>query len=923
MLVFDTETTTDKEQSLNFGAYRFCKLDSDGKYRCHEEGFFYRDDVDRKSLQILSDFQKHTPETVEDSSDELQLYSHSEFIKEVLWKSVQAGAMLVGFNLPFDLSRVAVQWSTADNGGWSFIYSLQTSNKTGEIEPNPDRPRITVKSKDSKSAFISLVKPRKPKEWPRGRFLDLRTLAWSLRSQSYSLERACKEFNVPGKLKHEPTGRITLPEIEYCRQDVRATTDLLNAIKEEFDLHPIQLDPDRAFSPASIAKAYLKSMNVKPPAEKFAVSDQVLGIAMQSFYAGRAEIRIRHVPVPVVHTDFMSQYPTVNALLGNWNVLTAESLTFDDATEEIKKLVAETSLEDAFTQEFWKKLSFFALVLPEKDIFPVRTLYNGQTRNIGINYLTSEKPIWFAGPDLIASVLLSGKIPKIEKAIRMVAHGRQSELKSTTLRGMTAISPETDDFFKYVIEQRKLNEKEKSLAYFLKILANSGSYGLFVELSSEQLSKSANIKVFSGEEEFGQASHTTEKQGRWYFPPIASLITAGGRLLLAMLERCVRDKGGTYLFCDTDSLCIVSSKSGGDVLCPVGANNTREREQFTKALSWTEVDSIADRFSTLNPYDRNIVPYSILNIVKINKDSSGQRRQLHGYAISAKRYALYELSESELLIVDPKAHGLGYLYPPKAKTSEDDKDWSFEAWEWLLRKVHGMRSEAPNWLELPAMMRLVLSTPHVLRRFNNAIPPLNFLLCPVIDTVAGYPANVDPKRFTLIAPFTPKRDRWLNLKCVDVHGGRAYRLSLQQTSNLDRVIPQTYGYILRQYSAHPESKSIGPDGQPCTADTHGLLRRTSITAGQPRYLGKETDTRWAAGEDISLLEFEATEYRKSSGMIVADKLTREKIPQYGKRRLMRETGLSQHTIEAIQAGRPIRPRTLAILKHAIDSTVSK
>jgi hypothetical protein len=31
--------------------------------------------------------------------------------------------------------------------------------------------------------------------------------------------------------------------------------------------------------------------------------------------------------------------------------------------------------------------------------------------------------------------------------------------------------------------------------------------------------------------------------------------------------------------------------------------------------------------------------------------------------------------------------------------------------------------------------------PHVLRRLNRSTRPYNFLLCPLIDTVTGYPAG--------------------------------------------------------------------------------------------------------------------------------------------------------------------------------------
>ena len=74
-----------------------------------------------------------------------------------------------------------------------------------------------------------------------------------------------------------------------------------------------------------MAKAYLDQMGIIPPGEKFHVPhDLVPGIFMQVYYGGRAECRVRWVEVPVIHTDFTSEYPTVNALLGNWEVLTAD-----------------------------------------------------------------------------------------------------------------------------------------------------------------------------------------------------------------------------------------------------------------------------------------------------------------------------------------------------------------------------------------------------------------------------------------------------------------------------------------------------------------------------------------------------------------------------------------------------------------------
>jgi hypothetical protein len=59
-------------------------------------------------------------------------------------------------------------------------------------------------------------------------------------------------------------------------------------------------------------------------------------------------------------------------------------------------------------------------------------------------------------------------------------------------------------------------------------------------------------------------------------------------------------------------------------------------------LSWNEVNAIAKRFESLNPYDQKIVPGSILKVHKLNWNEKKERRQLYGYSIAAKRYAIHE-----------------------------------------------------------------------------------------------------------------------------------------------------------------------------------------------------------------------------------------------------------------------------------------
>jgi hypothetical protein len=107
----------------------------------------------------------------------------------------------------------------------------------------------------------------------------------------------------------------------------------------------------------------------------------------------RAECRVRRTEVPVVPVDFVSQYATVCSLLGNSELLDAKRLSFEDATKDIREMVNSISLDGAFDAEKWRDFKFFALVRPEENIFPVRTVYDGRTQNIGSNYLTSEEPI--------------------------------------------------------------------------------------------------------------------------------------------------------------------------------------------------------------------------------------------------------------------------------------------------------------------------------------------------------------------------------------------------------------------------------------------------------------------------------------------------------------------------------------------------
>jgi hypothetical protein len=937
ILAFDCETRIDDKQSLTFGPYRVCSSDDNGRYTdVREEGFFF--DPKEVALEELRELQKyvdrHNAETAPDVSNKLLLRTREDFLREVFLPMALGGSLIVGFNLPFDLSRLAADSREARrlNDDWSFV-----------MLDEPFSPRIIVTRKDGKIAFCRISgvefnpKTRKKIQLPRGRFLDVRTLAWALRNVSFNLKSLCEELKTPPKMDHKPTGKVDAREIKYARQDIRATIGTLNALRGEFERFPVDLHPDKAYSPASIVKAYLSKMGVVPPLMKFRISRKYQGIAAQTFYGGRAECRIRRTAMPVVHTDFKSEYPTVITLMKLWRLVTAKSLKIKNVTNEIRRLLEGATLEKLFKPNFWECLNCFALVLPDDDILPVRTEYDvdSSENNVGVNHLKSDTPIWFALPDLIASKLLTGKAPKIIRAIRFVGIGKQSGLESTTIAGQT-IDPRTGDFWKTVIEARELIKRNESLpmseressGYFLKIMANAG-YGIFIETTAKRVAGREALKVYSGQTSFPTTAAVIEDKGAWYCPAVASLITSAGRLFLAMLELSVRDAGGTYLFADTDSMAIVATRKGGWVPCRAGTDG----RDCALALSWKVVKRISNRFNRLNPYNRIAVP-SILKIEDVNYEN-GLQREIQGYAISSKRYTFF-VRTLKINIINPSEHGLGHLFVPRSKFDEKQgaKTWVVNTWKYLVCEALGRSHRQPRFFPLPAMMRFGITTPDVLKvlqkrqledgtLYRDRIKPFNFILSPMINREVyaddstsdqtrrfGVPTTANPDEFTLIAAFNENPSSWYEIPWVNIHDARWFYLApLAEKQNFE-ASPYTIGDIVDLYHTHAESKSLAPDGTACGPHTAGLLKRTSIIVNGSEFIGKESDRKWEQEDDISRLFPTLPIYRpEESAGLIGSSSTQNANRSVSKRKLATLTGLSTRTIRRARQGKRIRKAT--------------
>jgi hypothetical protein len=405
-LTFDCETTTDAAQSLRFGAYQ---LREDGELI--ENGLFHAEGINPGDLAVLAAVAK---------SHGLRLRTVRHFVDYVLFDQVyRQGGVVIGFNLPFDLSRIALDHGSARSsmrGGFSF-----------KLSKNTDWPRVRVKHVSSKVAFIRYGAPPK-KRTPagqakrglvvpprRGSFVDVKTLASAILSGGYSLLSLSRDVL---KVEHqkidvdEHGGPLTPEYVAYGLRDVQATwecyVELTNRLKG-YGLTTVE--PKTLYSEASLGKAYLKQMGITPWRElQPGFPPKMIGQILSTYYGGRAEVNIRREKREVLYCDFLSMYPTVCTLMGLWRFVIANGVTWRDATAETQAFLDRLGPDDMMDKAAWSGLTTLVQLCPSDDILPVRARYGGENAsNIGVNRLTSDTPLWYTLADVIAAKLLGSK----------------------------------------------------------------------------------------------------------------------------------------------------------------------------------------------------------------------------------------------------------------------------------------------------------------------------------------------------------------------------------------------------------------------------------------------------------------------------------------------------------------------------------
>ncbi|WP_268541332.1 hypothetical protein [Candidatus Nitrosotenuis cloacae] len=565
--------------------------------------------------------------------------------------------------------------------------------------------------------------------------------------------------------------------------------------KKEFDSYGLKIPITKAYTPASIGKEFLKMIGVDSFLNKnLKFSPDVLGHVMSCYFGGRTECKIRKTPTRVDVLDFLSMYPTVCTLQNLWKFVIAERIEYREATHEITQFIDKFTIQDVQKPEIWTRLQGIVQIEPESDVLPVRARYgNKHVWNIGVNHLASKAPLWYSIADVLTSKLYTGKTPKIIHAYKFFPDGMQKGLKSINIQGIQ-INPYKDDLFKKLVEYRQeLKQKKDPRQQIIKIIVNAISYGIFVEITTQDESKKIPVDVY-GIEHFKQNKTKIEKLGFMFNPIIAISITSASRLLLATTEILLSKHGKTHAYCDTDSMMIPPE-------------HTKEIQEF---------------FQGLNPYNFDS------DIFKIERDN------VLFYGISAKRYCLYSIENNEITIDDNdySAHGLGHLLNPFSNENENF-DWNKEIWHDILNLYYGKTTLEKLYFKYEnkyAISKFVATNPRLLGRlsefnknedYRNQFKPFNFC-------ILGFSNHINPETGELIKPLAP----FVKPARYAVYGQFVDYNSKSRHKFQGKEYWKPFWDVFLEYLNHSESKLEGDVG---------VLQRRHVSVSGIVHIGKESN----------------------------------------------------------------------------------
>jgi hypothetical protein len=596
----------------------------------------------------------------------------------------------------------------------------------------------------------------------------------------------------------------------------------------------------------------------------------LLGAAMAAFLGGRAEGHILHIILPVVAYDLAATYPTLGALLNLWPLVIARRIEMQDATAETRAFLDRVTLGDLLRPETWPDLVVLCRLRPTGDVLPEKAEYEaGADPTVGVNPTTAAPEIvrwrWLA--DLVVSKLLTDRAPRIEQALRPVVIETQADLRPVRFHELGLFDPRRDGYCQLLQFRLRVRaelaraeaqgdvERARTLGRltdFLKKFENSVGYGVFVQYTETQ--RGARVAdVWTGDRHFTcplidpktkRRIRPEESPGEFFNPLVAGPITAAARLLLAMVERMIRDAGGTWALMDTDSVQIVATRDGGLVSCSGGPHRLPNGRRAVRALSFAEAETVRARFDPLAPCGG---PFWKIEAENTPHPEATRDPQLYSLVVGTKQYALFNRRDrGGVIIRKASEHQLGHLRPPDGWT---ETQMIGAMWAALIAFTRGNK-EAIN--RLPFAYRVAVGSypitrPDYLARLRKALPkgrkgqPAPDPLLPFGRMYVAYPRwspdDVCPVTLASLDPEDP-RARW-----VDLGSGRPVELWWEQWAGrtcYGGVDVHTLGSVTAMHRATVERRYLGPTGKPHEAFQAGELQRRPVHITGIATIGKES-----------------------------------------------------------------------------------
>lgn len=885
-LVFDTETTTDSFKNLKIGyfeVYNNSKLASKGLFYSTAT----RKDLSSRGITAQIDENHHETLTaaelktlVKYATDKgIPLFTENQFIENTFFPEVfRMGTVCVGQNLAFDLSRIAkrVELTNPEEPHNSDFILL--------LSDNTKYPGLKIK-KLGNATSISFTKEFTDVSGtiPRGFFVDIGhvySVLYGSGTSRPSLAFMSKNLKVPTpkrEIDESMHGTITEAYIDYNIDDVKATAGVYEVLFETFSKYGLtNMLMTEIYSGASMGKKLMDILGISGYINNNPnYSRGGFARPMAGYFGGRVEARNRFEILETATLDFTSMYPTVLCLLNLWEFIIARDYKEVEATEQIQQLLASITLDQMIDPKIWRRLVGMAKIRLDGDRIPTRAGYgedgDAGERSVCLSDLYGGKDVWVSLPDLAASKILTGKTPNVIEGIVFKHGAKQKTLKPAKILGFN-IDPKKTNLIKFLVETRaskkaemkKIKEQygkrldnnsryqellskkqttkpEKAemkalkngfedipeykaldgLQLSLKILANSLGYGIFIELLTQE---DQDILTINGGMVAFEALGKAEKPGRYYNPMLATLITSGARLMLAIAEAKVKDLNYVHYYMDTDSI-------------------------FVPPCIAKEVSTF---FSKLNPYN----PEIITEVLKIEDkfkiyDSRADmwKKPMYSFRISSKRYVLFTLDDDglpDMENMDGRLHGLGHIKNPfyeeimefserKKQAGNDEQliKWQNLIWRDLILLEQRKITEtdiAADFGEKYAIGALSISTPSVYRRFrvmNNGqhwldqIKPFNFFTIGYIKNTE----HVKSRPTYYLSPQISKNNQDM-LKQKTVLDSRTGEFIAN-----DKTKYKTLDYVINNYYKHPEQKLAGD---------RGFLETKQIFVDDIIYIGKET-----------------------------------------------------------------------------------